>query len=328
MRTVLAMALLLMVGIAQSQNPSPSPIKSGQQKEIKSAQTDKKTQKEIYGSQESPAFIKIIPAKKTPEQTTHEAYEHDEKPSLDRGLTYGTIAYAAFTFFLFLVTSFLAIFTYKLWRDASETSKRQAREMQDSLAIAKQSADASRDSADAAVSAEMPFLYPRASQINLHPMTVPTDAQQTHVPSVFVDFRNIGKTPAILTRVGVKFILTEQDQLPTTPPTIEEINSVGRDDVIAPDGTGGGRKWPFERQISADEIRRLIGDTKGNFLRFYVVGYVIYYDVFDSRHVRRFCMKVRNNGFQPMRGGEAYNRIQREKSPKKELPGTIAETPE
>lgn len=79
------------------------------------------------GTESNPFFVKAIPTQKSQSETDHEAYEHYEKPNLDRWLTGGTIA-------LVVVTAILAFFTYWLWSatrrlaiDTQRTDKRQLR---------------------------------------------------------------------------------------------------------------------------------------------------------------------------------------------------------
>ncbi len=122
--------------------PTPSVGISSQQEQNKSKQPNNNTNIKTGESEQHPAFIKIVPADATPDETSYRSYEEKEKPPLDRWLTYATISLSVFTFFLFCGTVILAVYTFKLWVEASETSKRQANEMQNSIAEATRAATA------------------------------------------------------------------------------------------------------------------------------------------------------------------------------------------
>jgi hypothetical protein len=123
----------------------------------------------------------------------------------------------------------------------------------------------------------------------------------------------MGKTPAMLRRVGVRLLLRERGEVPEAPLPLEDIPRVESSDTIASGGAGGAREWRFERTIDEHEVDRLLADAQGNnFLRFYVEGFVVYDDIFNVRHTKRFLLKIRQNGFQAVRGGEAFNTLSRE----------------
>jgi outer membrane biosynthesis protein TonB len=195
------------------------------------------------------------------------------------------------------------------------TGARQEKSMANSVIEMKRSIDMTTREA-------MPLLYPRveASGIHLHPEVMELKEQATHRPSLALFFQNVGRTPAMLHYVGARLYLTEQDKLPANPPPLLDIPCVQSDAVIPGGGIGGKRGWDFDHEVDIEQMRRLAQRATGDFLRFYLVGFVIYEDVFNNRHTRRFCLKVRQN-FQAMRGGKRYNSMTTEVAPEREPEG-------
>ena len=148
---ILIVVFILLCAIAvQSQEPSPIPIKSSQKpqsqpKKIYNGPTDNQR-----GTDKSPIVVKVLPSDTAKEQSETETKNELDKSFYDKLISYSTVALA-------IVTAFLAFFTYRLWsatvrmsKDAKEAAARQAHEMQNSLAIAKESADAAQKSATVA----------------------------------------------------------------------------------------------------------------------------------------------------------------------------------
>ena len=222
----------------------------------------------------------------------------------------------------------VAFFTFTLWRTTTglqNLAEQQGADMKASLRVAQETAKAARDSADAAVRSAMPFLVPRIRQFRLHPTNIserlPENA--THRPSVKLAFRNIGATPAVMIRIGARLYLAENDVLPSPPPPIAELGGIGRSEPVPVNGTTSSKRWLFERDIDRTEIEALARNAskRTRYLRFHLIGYVVYDDMFDVRHTRRFCVKVRQQQeFQELRGLEPYNRLVMEHKPKDDLP--------
>lgn len=313
MRLVLVICLASLVstwsGYAQSQ-PGPAPTKAGDDKKGQATQDAEKPAAEERGTEKVPLVVNVLPAVKTQAEATQEAQDREEKTTNER-LT------VRFNYLLVLFNGLLAFFTIGLWwytRKAAVAATVSAN-------AATVSANAARDSADAAIKANAPFLHPRASRFNLYP--VAAGATMPHLPAIWLNFENIGKTPAILRRMGIRFLLIENDRADQLPPPLADIPSVERNLVIAAQGVGGGRHWEREARISPDDIARLQAEApQPGLLRIYLAGYAVYDDVFGMRHTRRFLLKVRQeNNFQAIRGSEAHNRISREKTPEDEPAG-------
>ena len=134
MRALLLIFMFSLSCWAQSNPPAPSRLAGGEQQKNKTAKSASETAKQERGSAQLPLVIETVPIPESEDAALHRQYEHHEKPSLDRWLTWGTVALAAFTLFLVAATITLAVFTYRLWRetrnlatDAKETSVRELR---------------------------------------------------------------------------------------------------------------------------------------------------------------------------------------------------------
>ena len=219
---------------------------------------------------------------------------------------FATVAIAAFTLTLWLAT-----------RGLFRMAARQDVATRRSLRISREAANAAKKSADAAIASAAPFLHPRITKVNLYPDVVNGESEE-HIARIWITFDNIGKTPAMLQLIGARLqLLTKRQEsnLPEPSP-VPLPPDVERSDAIAPGSCGGDREWSFARPITPAEIRRLNAEGEdADYLRFYIFGNVIYDDVFGYRAVRRFCIKVRQNGFQAIRGGQRHNSTTRYKAP-------------
>ena len=73
--------------------------------------------------------------------------------------------------------------------------------------------------------------------------------------------------------------------------------------------------------LTQTEFTELLASADNRYRRFAFIGRVVYDDFFENRHTRRFCIKTRqmDNGlFQIIRGGRAYNHVDRQKTPENE----------
>jgi hypothetical protein len=288
--------------MAESQRPAPTPPKSSQQQKAQPSE---------------PVVVSIkdpITIEKSDEDRNAERQESEHKVSTDRKLIFWTGVLATATLVLSGITGVLAKYTYNLWNEAKATSERQGREMQESLSIA-------RGAAEAAISEAAPYLYPRVIEWSLYPDKV-GDEDALHIPRIGLAFENIGRTPAIMSRVGVRLELIEDETNLPVPPPLGVIPSEERNDAVpAGELSKESGTWAFARSINAAEIRKLLANTKGPYLRFYIYGFVIYEDVFNARTTARFCMKLRTN-WQVIRGGADFNTRKREKNPASDPIGT------
>lgn len=170
--------------------------------------------------------------------------------------------------------------------------------------------------------ASMPYLFPRVNHFDLYPRRgVIVNA---HRPNLQLAFRNIGKTPAIVRAIRAELLLINRDLLPPIPPAFRYSVEVGSDAVISEGASSARRTWEFDRDVSAQEILDLQAEVEApQYSRFFLFGYVIYDDFFGYRHTRRFCLKLRQHGYQAMKGGSRYNGEKEEKAPSEDDPLSI-----
>lgn len=288
MKRILLAALVLFSScvFSQSQPPAPTPAKPSQPPQQQPASGTQQTSADQGVTIKTPVEVKLLNTGKTSEETKQEAYDRKEKSSSDWWLVILTGILA------FLALLQLAAFSYQGWQ-----LKRTV------------------DSAERSV---MPFLLPQISKFDLYPPSV-SNASDTHRPSVRFIFNNYGKTPAAIRKVFAELILISRDKLPPIPPAIKNAIPIHSDAVVPADKPMVGRplKCAFGKNIGATEIKELMaGVNEPNWKRFFLVGCVIYDDFFDMRTEKSFCLKLRQNGFQPISGGERYNTVKRYPAPK------------
>lgn len=228
---------------------------------------------------------------------------------------------SAFTVVLALGTMGLAGYTAMLWRatvdlgiEAQATSKRQEREMSQSLDIARDAANASRQSAVALVDANIPYIAPELQETN---WLFAFQGREPFQLKIHFVFRNYGNSPA--TVIEFRDYLCVAVDLPREPvypphPIVED-----REIVIAKGGDT--RKLPCGLVAGIGQWQG-ITMTPTEILQardFIWVGSVIYDDVFGWRHTKRYCriLTFTPNGASASRphGGREYNRRTREQSP-------------
>lgn len=169
--------------------------------------------------------------------------------------------------------------------------------------------------------AEAAYLHPVVDTSKLVPPPLIThyllesSQQPSHIPLANVGFRNVGKTPAFMRKVGAELRLLDVVQETTlsrdVPPALNTLDTVERSDAIGPGETAGYKEWDLGRPITLVELQGV--QTKSGVLskRFYIFGFLEYDDVFGYTTTQRFCLKLTPNGFTPMRGGKAHNSTDR-----------------
>jgi hypothetical protein len=139
MRTLIAAVLLALCSggmvFAASQPPTPSSGNGVEQQDAKPAKYEIKPPPQQPGSENAPLFVRVVPTEPSEAEARHKQYEHHEKPTLDRWLTWGTVGLA-------VITAALSVFTFLLWKDASRTGKTTAIKMEASTAEAARAAAA------------------------------------------------------------------------------------------------------------------------------------------------------------------------------------------
>ena len=132
-----ATALLFLVLLTGASNPpTPSGGIGVKPEDQRASQSTRDRHHETRGTEESPLFVKSISGPESASDAAHKQYEHQEKPSIDRRLTFATEVLAGFTGVLMFFTGGMWFATYRLSRDAKKSSATQEARMRDSIAEA------------------------------------------------------------------------------------------------------------------------------------------------------------------------------------------------
>lgn len=166
-----------------------------------------------------------------------------------------------------VIVVFTATLAWLSWRQ-HVLERRLAAESGDALNIAKQSADAARDLALTANKRERAYLFPWIRFVRWTGNDI----------IITVEFRNFGRTPAI-----IKGGLVEQRlEAPTDPTPSYRSDEVTADSVTIPNES---ISWPINRPVPQN---------------FFIAGFVRYDDIFGQSHFSRFMLYCR--GLQPRLG--------------------------
>jgi hypothetical protein len=268
MRWLLLLIVCVVSSVAYSEQPQATQLK-------------KASQAEKIGTDNEPFFVKIVPAQDAEEKAAKEEEHRKEKAQEDKRLADATVWLAAVTTILALFTALLWWATYKLSRDAKQTADRQAKEMQESLSIAKESADTAWQSVDLArqefITTHRPKIIVRRVSIDM--------AKGVGIPDVLAAefiFANIGNTKAILVEMSAKFWLPNGTvNLPPIPPYGDrEYPGITLD---------SGESFPFKHLSTANvtnEYNFRLGHAQETLAQGYptdfppllFIGYIIYED--------------------------------------------------
>ena len=308
---LLFLALLFYVGVCASEDT--------QRQAAATNEKPSNTRSETYDAALPVTINGPITIEKTEKERSEQREETSQSSANESLLVKWTAALVCVTALLVVITGVLAGYTYKLWKGADEASKRQAREMRESLAIA-------RDATDATINTSIPVLAPFITKWNgLHQLKHP-QGQITWEARIHVVFENYGKTPGMIREVRASLFLNEMDTFPVVNFAELPMHTY---ELIVP---GNARKEEATAVIdlkqsftlTAVEFSELLAEgEEPKYRRFALLGRVIYDDFFGFRHTRRFCIKMRLRPdarlFQTQRGGPEYNQITREKTPQNDL---------
>jgi hypothetical protein len=184
MRALIAIALACWVSLAGASQP---PIKGAgenvQKQDAKAEQAAENRARETQGTASNPVFVKSLPSPESEADARHKQYEHQEKPTLDRWLTGGTVALAVFTFLLFCFTAALWYVTYRLSKDA-----------------------------------RLEFASVNRPQIRIKHVWISSELWGEKPVEISLAIVNIGLTPAIIRLMNAQIeILPAESQLPAHP---------------------------------------------------------------------------------------------------------------
>ncbi len=245
--------------------------------------------------------------------------EKDQKHGFWEKTTDDPVAY--FTAWLVGFTGVLAISTIGLWIVTWRASASQARDMQDSIAVASRSADIAEK---ALLSVEIPYLYPFIRRHGF--ITAPSAltgqlaVSQLDYGHQFIEFyfKNFGRTPAEI--IEVQSILLPSMGLPQPyVPFGRNLNPLSGH-IVAADG-GESQDFPYSFNQGMFETYSQ-GKFNPNIHKFWFLGFVRYNDVFENEYIRGFCLcySPMTNRFYPV-GGDGYNYRRKVKSPDQQPEG-------
>jgi len=294
---------------AASQPPSPSSRIRLENPNPKSDKPAQSTSPESRGTESAPIFVKSIPAPENEAETRHKEYERNEKPSLDRGLTYGTYALSAFTFLLFCFTAALWWVTYRLSKEAKTTGEAHGAKMAESISEAARAAAAQEGIANA--TRENAGLMQGVMQKQMRAYLVVEvggglyqDATKRF--EVRPNLVNSGFTPALnmtywaLASI-LPFPLPKDHVLPVNHENIPNSMDMGPRQSLVLNAAVDTRVPDAE----VDDIKH--GITR----RVYIWGSIRYSDIFGGVHTTDFCQSIHwigPEGSEQIYGNYQYNK--------------------
>jgi hypothetical protein len=283
-RLVAAVLVFCSLAVAVGAQPiqqAPAPTSVSEQPDALTS--DKPGAGEPKQATQPPIIVNVLPAPKTDAEAEHERQERAEKAELDRQLVHLTADLASFTAWLVYATAALVVATAGLAIFAYV----QARDMKESLAIAKVAADASAKSAGVAERAlttlERAFVY--FSRWDLEQLPVRED-DPSRPYYCTIRWMNTGRTQA---KRFIQYINWKAFDPGTGP------DAIGFADLPGPPAfptmIGPGAEHIGHRHaIGSEYIKAAL---MGQWV-IYVWGWCEYNDVFQGspRHRTEFCIRL------------------------------------
>jgi hypothetical protein len=171
-------------------------------------QAQQQPQADKRGTLDSPFVVKPLPAEKNQQEADEDARDKSEKRWNDRITIFVAIATAVILILQLIVFGLQA----RRLRQTIEAMKKigadQSRDMQASIAVAKESADAAKKSADVAAGYSRPMLF--VSEIYFQEGQVRVDRLSLRA-KIVVEIKNFGETPAFLRRSCVDIAVGVQE---------------------------------------------------------------------------------------------------------------------
>jgi hypothetical protein len=286
----LAFCLALIADSAQSQR-RPQPKSSPQQ-------TQQPTPADQRGTEQSPAFIKIIPTPKSDSEAAQEAEDRRNKKSADEWLVRWTGAVAIFTLVLAVIAAWQGI------------------QLRLTVLATKDAAKAAELNAQAVIDAERAHLFigierQNVAEIISHAATaaIPNNMEDAQISPLHISyaFQNYGRTPAVLKDIKHGTLIAT------------DIYKVVRDYVAIidlPSHILGANEKTAPIEVS-DVPRLTVSDARaigGADKTFWFYGIATYDDTFGWRRTLDFIWHYGfdSNGFRIFRYSEKAERIQNE----------------
>jgi hypothetical protein len=192
---------------------------------------------------------------------------------------------------LVLFNFLLALFAYRLWRSTAglvEGAREQSRDLKQSIAVAKDAADAARKGVEVAalqarvlVGVERPRFELSSVQLEWADQSV---RQALKAPSIDIAFTNYGRTAAFVTEKCVEAKLTST--LPPDP-VYSAIESLQMVDVVDSGKAVAASARARVGELSEDQIRLVLGGRN----TLWVYGFINFRDFLGMKHKLGFCLR-------------------------------------
>ena len=243
--------------LAQSKLPAPSASKN---EEAKSTQPAQQRANDACGTESSPIFVKSVPRPDCEANAREEKHERGEKAHLDWVLTWSTFWLALFTCFLFIFTGSLWWVTYRLSRDARNTSSEQQK---------------------ALIAVQRAFVFPLQVQMMNDGQVVAGALMWT----IRVWWENSGSTPA------KNVLLLGSIQFAPSPSWVCQLPILSD---CKPSKTYIGPKGKIHGGISISSAH-IEASKAGAMSSIFYFGIVRYQDVFGGKRVTMVCYRINLN---------------------------------
>ncbi|MDB4971566.1 MAG: hypothetical protein JWN44_7255 [Myxococcales bacterium] len=271
------------------------------QKDSQHTKSDNAAARDVRGTPQAPAIVKVLPPEKTRDEADAESREKKEHADNEGLLSKSTLALAVITGLLALGTGVLAAFTYKLWTATTEmvgkadtATGKQSSDMRDSITEMGRIANSVHESAKVAASSVAAIEEMKThAQMQMRAylsVGVGNGTYQERERGFYFDVRpvllNSGNTPAH--KVGFR---VAAEILPVPLPdhfTFPLPDQIDGGLVLGP----GARFDLFGRVPNFVPDDEVVAIKKGHNRAVYIWGKIVYEDVFGAKHHTNFCQQI------------------------------------
>jgi hypothetical protein len=300
---------------AQSQTPSPSqatqqhsdtaePEQRGTEEspvfvKVVPADPGAEESQQQRGTEESPVFVKVVPADPGAEESQQHQLDR-QLVDYTRDLAIATDDLAKYTGWLFGATVATAFATLLLFGIAAY----QGRHTKAALAYSAATAKAAVDSVNEFREKERARVVVINPNWQFSPNEDPGSAPKTYTIRVTHQFLNYGATPAVLGDYKGKIFFATS--LPENPASDGGTIRIGPFQTpLLTNQLGDAQEINDEVTLDQDEWDQVRADTPGGFKMFVIIS-VVFKDTFGTIRTAFFALKFKGSYFVPS-GDEAYN---------------------
>jgi hypothetical protein len=264
------------ITIADSNHPIPRPGESGKPPQAEAETSRQHPQYDQTGPEKLPFFIKEAPPKILQKQSEEAPAKESSNSSPEWWTVYLTAVLAAIGIMQTIVFGLQAHRLKQTIEAMEKIGAHQSKDMQASIAVAKESADAAKKSADVAAGYSRPMLF--VSEIYFQEGQVRVDGLSLRA-KIVVEIKNFGETPAFLRRSCVDIAVGVQEGYldVLTHKTGEAVDKRGSD-ILKPARVGD----LLQDDAALNEVinwRKIL----------HCYGFVEYSDYLGEMYICRFC---------------------------------------